>query len=83
LSIERFIFFLKKRINKINWKIAEIEKANGSPKRGVFSFLERKKNSTKKLLKILGALKSQTKEKLKIIFKKTAAKVIKVGVLVS
>jgi len=63
--------------------MAEIEKANGSPKRGVFSFLKREKNSVKKLLKILGVLKSQTKEKLKIIFMRTTAKVIKVGVLVS
>jgi len=63
--------------------MAEIEKANGSPKRGVFSFLKREKNSIKELLKILGNFKSQTKEKLKIIFKKTVDIVIKVGVLVS
>jgi len=68
--------------------MAEIEKANGSPKRRVFSPPTaggggREKNSIKKLLKILGDFKSRTKEKLKIIFKKTAAKVIKVVVLVS
>ena len=63
--------------------MAEIEKAKGSPKREVFSFLKREKNSIKKLLKGLGDFKSQTKEKHKMIFKETAQKVIKVGVLVS
>jgi len=63
--------------------MAEIEKAKGSPRRGVFSFLKREKKSIKKLLKILGDFKSQIKEKAKMIFKKTAQKVIKVGVLVS
>ena len=60
-----------------------MEKAKGSPKREVFSFLKREKNSIKELLKILGDFKSQTKEKHKMIFKETAQKVIKVGVLVS
>ena len=63
--------------------MAEMEKAKGSPKREVFSFLKREKNSIKELLKILGDFKSRTKEKLKIIFKKTADIEIKVGVLVS
>ena len=56
-----------------------MEKAKGSPKREVFSFLKREKNSIKELLKILGDFKSQTKEKHKMIFKETAQKVIRLG----
>ena len=63
--------------------MAEIEKAKGNPRREVFLFLKSEKKSIKKLLKELGNFNSQTKEKAKMIFRKTAQKVIKVGVLVS